>query len=75
MAIRDPLLNDFELMEVTAVKITTYFKERLEKLRIENDSYDSHESTRGRIAEIKDFQKAINSTKDNATAIKINPMA
>ena len=74
MAIRDPLLNDFELMEVTAVKITTYFKERLEKLRIENDSYDSHESTRGRIAEIKDFQKALCSSQDNATAIKTNPM-
>ncbi len=71
---RDPLLNDFERMEVTAVKIIKYFDDRLTKLRLENDSYDSHVSTRGRIAEIKDFQKAILPKDTKETRSKINSM-
>ena len=71
---RSPLVNDFEKMEVTAVKIIKYFDNRLAKLRLDNDSYDSHESTRGRIAEIKDFQKAILPNEPTETRSNTNSM-
>ncbi len=56
-------LNDFEKMEPAAVKIIEYFSKRLTKLRIDNDKFDSDISTRGRIAEIKAFQKFLATKK------------
>ena len=59
MSSRGPLLTDAELMIPAVAKILAHFAARLTKLREENDNYDSDQSTRGRIAEIKDFKKAI----------------
>ena len=55
----DPLLTEIDLMNPAIIKILKYFDDRLTKLRIDNDSFNAHESTRGRIAEIKDFNKVI----------------
>jgi len=59
MSKREPLLAPQELMIPAVAKILAYFDEKLTKLRIANDSINADVSTRGRIAEIKDFQKAV----------------
>ena len=55
--IEGPILNEQELMQPCVMKIVKYFEERLAKLRIDNDPLDAPLSIRGRIAEIKSFQK------------------
>lgn len=59
MSRKEPLLAPAELMIPAVAKLLQYFDERLSKLRIANDNIDADVSTRGRIAEIKDFKKAI----------------
>jgi len=65
-----PLITEFELNQSGVRKLIEYFDNRLIKLREQNDNYKAHRSTRGRIAEIKDFQKIINpNTKPEASNI------
>ena len=74
MAKREPLLNDFEQLDPAVAKIIKYFKERLTKLRIENDTFDAPAGTRGRIAEIKDFQKLLEPEKAISTTKHVRTM-
>lgn len=63
MSNKPPLLNDPELMGPGIAKILEYFDNRLTKLREDNDSFTADIHIRGRIAEIKAFQKAIHPKK------------
>ncbi len=74
MAKREPLLNSFEQLDPTAQKILKYFSDRLTKLRLDNDSYDSDRTTRGRIAEIKDFFKTLEPEKVIKTSKHVRSM-
>ena len=74
MAKREPLLNDFEQLDPSAEKIINYLKGRLVKLRLDNDSYDSDRTTRGRIAEIKDFLKTLEPEKVIKTSKHVRSM-
>ena len=74
MVLHEPLLNNYEKMEPAAEKIIKYFAARLIKLRIENDSFESDPSTRGRIAEIKDFQKMLEPKKAIKTSKHVHSM-
>lgn len=74
MALREPLLNEFEQLDPTTQKIVKYLSDRLTKLRLDNDSYDSDQSTRGRIAEIKDFFKALEPKKIIKTSKHVRSM-
>ena len=75
MSDKTPLLTQIDLMNPAVIKIIKYFDDRLTKLRIENDSFTAHESTKGRIAEIKYFNLAVkpkvskNSTNDRPSAL------
>ena len=68
MANKEPLLNEMDLMNPAVAKIIKYFDDRLTKLRLDNDSYNAHESTRGRIAELKDFKKAVSPKQHKETS-------
>lgn len=59
MANREPLLTEADLMNPAVIKILEYFTKRLTKLRIANDKFDAEIHIRGRIAEIKEFNKII----------------
>ena len=64
-----PLLTDADLMDPAVIKILKYFENRLTKLREDNDSFTAHESTKGRIAEIKAFNRAIKPKQPKETNI------
>ena len=59
MPTKEPLLTEADLMNPAVAKIIKYFEDRLTKLREDNDSFNAHPSTKGRIAEIKTFNKAV----------------
>jgi len=73
--LNEPLLTQGDLMNPAVIKIIKYFDDRLTKLRIDNDSFNAHESTKGRIAEIKSFNLAVtpkvstNSSNDRTSAL------
>jgi len=60
---KEPLLNDFELQHEGVQKILHYFEARLIELRIQNDNPKADRLTRGKIAEIKSFNKIISPKK------------
>ena len=68
MANKEPLLNEQDLMSPAVAKIIKYFDDRLTKLREANDSFDAHPSTKGRIAEIKDFKTAVTPKQHKETS-------
>ena len=75
MSNKPPLLSDPELMSPGIAKILEYFDNRLTKLRIDNDSFNADIHIRGRIAEIKAFQKAIHPKQQkpsNSIVIRMN---
>lgn len=57
--LKDPLLTDYELIGPSVQKIVKYFEDRLIELRLANDDPRADRLTRGRIAEIKTFNKAL----------------
>ncbi len=59
---KDPLMTEFEVQQSGVQKILEYFDNRLQTLRLANDNYKADRSTRGRIAEIKDLQKRLDTT-------------
>lgn len=65
MSNKTPLLSDPELMSPGIAKILEYFDHRLTKLREDNDSFTAEIHIRGRIAEIKAFQKIIRPRQEN----------
>lgn len=62
-------MSEFELAQSGVRKILEYFDDRLIKLREQNDNYKAHRSTRGRIAEIKDFNKLLSPNDKMKTSI------
>ena len=71
----EPLLNDYELSQPGVQKILDWFHSRLNLHRVKNDDLDASPLLRGRIAEIKDFHKAINPKIKNHGIAKNDAMS
>tara|TARA_R110000803_G_scaffold5230_6_gene17352 strand:+ start:5964 stop:6188 length:225 start_codon:yes stop_codon:yes gene_type:complete len=68
MANKEPLLTEIDLMNPAVAKIIKYFDDRLTKLRIDNDKFDADIHIRGRIAEIKAFNRAVKPKQPKETS-------
>ncbi len=74
MSNKPPLLTDMDLMNPAVAKIIKYFDDRLTKLREDNDSFTADVHIRGRIAEIKAFNKAVKPKQNKETNNMKSPM-
>lgn len=71
---KDPLLSEYELTQPGVQKIIDWFNTRLDKHRVDNDHLNASPLLRGRIAEIKDFNSAIDPKKKTHDTAKRNAM-